>query len=205
MIEVQQSAELISSQLCPQLFIERIARVCWGSEDRMDGEGDTVERNRLFLKSLIKKGHESPLEHGFATFKIVTDRGITHELVRHRLASYTQQSTRYVKFTDGIPVIRPDGLEGGDLDIWKWSMERAESTYLELLDFGVRAEIARDVLPTCLATTIFMTANFREWRHILKLRLAPDAHPKMRKLMRLIAIELAKLAPVLFEEFIDET
>lgn len=143
-----------------------------------------------FIRMLLKRGHESVLEHSMLTVRFITNRGVSHELVRHRLAAFSQESTRYVSSMNGLVVIRPVWCE--DLDCnnpslasrtWGAAMLMAENTYLELLAEGWRPEQAREVLPNSTKTEIVVTANAREWRHIFKLRTAPAAHPEMRRIM----------------------
>ena len=197
---VPHSVTLLHSTPDPERVIERAGRVCWKSEDRI-----TDTSHVAFIRMLLdpSRKHESVLEHASAGFLIQTDRGISHELVRHRIASYSQSSTRYCKFTSEITVVKPSELpqEGPALDAWMASCARAETCYFAMLLSGVKPEIARSVLPTCLATEVVMTANFREWRHFLKLRLAPSAHPDMRVVAGLIRDQLIELAPTVFEEF----
>ncbi|MCC8181044.1 MAG: FAD-dependent thymidylate synthase [Planctomycetes bacterium] len=206
MREIEQSAELVQATPDAGRMLERIARVCYNSENRMmcdcvDGMcTKCVARRDKFLGALKDKRHDSVFEHASATFKIVTDRGITHELVRHRLASFTQSSTRYIKYDDGLPVVKPFGLAAAEEDDWHQAMLAAESAYVRLLENGTAQQDARDVLPTCTAATIFITANFREWRHILNLRLAAGAHPKIRALAGLIWQQFHPLCPVYFED-----
>lgn len=160
-----------------------------------------------FIKSLIEKGHESVLEHGIISAQICTTRGVSHELVRHRLASFTQESTRYcdyskTKFGNELIFICPVGIkeDTDEYNLWLSSCQMAEDTYMMLLKKGLRPEIARDVLPSCLATNIYMTANLREWRHILSLRTAPDAHPQMRGLMKGILYTMHGFMPCIFDD-----
>jgi thymidylate synthase (FAD) len=210
MIIVEQSAELVRVTQNAEAMLERIARVCYNSEDRMrcdcaDGECDKCRARRAkFLGGLKERRHDSVFEHASASFRLVTDRGITHELVRHRLASYTQSSTRYIKYDDGIPVIPPLCKTDAEREQWEAAMLAAERAYQTLLDAGTPAENARDVLPTCTAATIFVTANFREWRHILRLRLAEGAHPKIRLLAKQVLDRLAPHCPVYFNDLEKE-
>ncbi len=206
---VPQSAELIQVTQRAEATLERIARVCYNSEDRMacgcaDGECERCRARRThFLGGLKERRHDSVFEHASATFRLVTDRGITHELVRHRLASYTQSSTRYIRYDEDLPVVPPlfrAETRAAEEAAWRSGAEAAERAYRELLSAGTPAEIARDVLPTCTAATIFVTANFREWRHILRLRLAKGAHPKIRLLARQILEHLAPHCPVYFDD-----
>ncbi len=212
MIEVEQSAELVQCTPNAAHMLENIARVCYNSEERMhcgecdDGSCRNCQTRRdRFLGGLRDRQHDSIFEHASATFRLVTDRGISHELVRHRLASYTQASTRYIKYQEGMPVVRPPSLSPGEEEAWRKAMLAAEKAYLELLALQTQPQHARDVLPTCMATTIFMTANFREWRHVLKLRLGKGAHPKIRVLARLIWDKLNPLCPVYFSDLVDKT
>lgn len=180
--------------------VEKCGRICYLSEPK-DPEGSTDK----FIRMLIKNGHESPLEHGSCTFKIVTDRAISQEIVRHRLASYSQESTRYCNYANGkfsreITVIESSGLAENEAREWLGAMEHLERTYLQMIDSGVKPEKARDVLPLCLKTELMMTANFREWRHFLKLRGSRMAHPEIRKLARLIYEVFQRAIPVLVED-----
>jgi len=207
MREVEQQAELVQITANAEHMLERIARVCYNSESRMqcddcnDGScKKCVTRRTEFLSGLKSKHHDSIFEHAVATFKLTTDRGITHELVRHRLASYTQSSTRYIKHDDGMPVVVPFFRTEAEERIWRGAMYVAEDAYAKMLAGGTPPQIARDVLPTCTAATLFVTANFREWRHILQLRLAAGAHPKIRALALLIWRQLAPHCPVYFDD-----
>ena len=179
--------------------VEKCGRICYLSEPK-DPEGSTDK----FIRMLIKNGHESPLEHGGCTFKIVTDRAISQEVVRHRLASYSQESTRYCNYANGkfsreITVIESSGLAENEAREWLDAMEHLERTYLLMIDSGVKPEKARDVLPLCLKTELMMTANFREWRHFLKLRGSRMAHPGIRKIAKQIYEVFQRAIPVLVE------
>ena len=197
---VPHSVTLLHSTPDPERLIERAGRVCWKSEDRI-----TETSHVAFIRMLLdpSRKHESVLEHASAGFLIQTDRGISHELVRHRIASYSQSSTRYCSYADEITVIKPSNIpdDGVDFCIFCATCEYAEMGYLGLIRQGQKPQIARSVLPTCLATEVVMTANFREWRHFLNLRLAPSAHPDMRVVAGLIRDQLVELAPTVFEEF----
>ena len=180
--------------------VEKCGRICYLSEPK-DPEGSTDK----FIRMLIKNGHESPLEHGGCTFKIVTDRAISQEVVRHRLASYSQESTRYCnyaneKFSREITVIESSGLAENEAREWLDAMEHLERTYLLMIDSGMKPEKARDVLPLCLKTELMMTANFREWRHFLKLRGSRMAHPGIRKIAKQIYEVFQRAIPVLVED-----
>lgn len=210
MKELEQSAELMQCTPDPEAFLERIARVCYNSEDRMacdcpDGRCEKCRARRAkFLSGLKERRHDSIFEHAVATFRLTTDRGVTHELVRHRLASYTQSSTRYIKYDADMPVLRPAFESAAEEEAWRRATLAAEEGYRAMLAAGAPAQRARDVLPTCTAAVIFVTANFREWRHILKLRLSREAHPKIRTLARLIWEQLSPLCPVYFADLEKE-
>lgn len=180
--------------------IEACGRVCYKSEDKItDTSAD------IFVANLIKRGHEAVLEHFNITVKFICDRGVSHEIVRHRLASYCQESTRYCNYSkDGfggeITVIRPCFLVE-DTDAWQYWKEAcltAERRYFEMLNVDCTPQEARAVLPNSLKTEVVMTANIREWRHFLKLRTAAAAHPQMREVALLLHQEFRHLMPVLF-------
>jgi len=152
-----------------------------------------------FVRSIIKRGHESVLEHVSLTFHIICDRAIMAELTRHRHASFTVESTRYVKY-DELTVIKPFSTpDGNDFTFWHM-MRNTERNYLFLVEQGVKPELARAVLPLCLATELYMTANLREWRHILKLRTDKAAHPQMRVIAGKILSILREKIPVIVED-----
>lgn len=182
--------------------IEGAGRVCYKSEANIsDGSAEG------FVGRILKRGHEAVLEHAAASFRIITDRGITHEIVRHRLASYCQESTRYCnysadKFSNQISVIEPPEMTAEQRGIWESACLTAEKQYFAMLAAGATPQIARAVLPTCLKTEIVMTANMREWRHFLKMRLGGGAHPQIKEVARIIAEKLYAELPVLFAEFI---
>lgn len=174
--------------------IEAAGRTCYQSEISDSGYLD-------FIAGILKRGHESVIEHGIATARIIADRGVTHELVRHRLASYSQESTRYCnysKFGHEITVIEPPGLTSLGYNIWRKAIEDAERHYFELLETGASPQIARSVLPNSLKAEIWVTANFREWRHIFRMRTSEAAHPQIRHVMTMGLRKMAELMPVLF-------
>lgn len=200
MIIVEQSATLLSITEDPEILLERAGRTCYKSEDKI-----TAESAPKFVKMICKRNHESVLEHAVATILFTTDRGITHELVRHRIASYSQESTRYVNYykKGEIRVVMPLGLSVEQEVNWRDAMFEAEQYYNKLTLVGCTPEVARDVLPTCLAADIVVTANFREWKHIIKLRTAKAAHPKIRQLIGYAEAILIEKAPTVFTS--DET
>lgn len=180
---VEHSVELVEYTPMAALQVTKAARTCYRSEKSMKiSEADD------FVKMLIHKGHESPLEFAHITLRITTSRDITHELVRHRLASYAQESTRYVRYKQGVQKVRPveikehldDGTPNPAYLVWLNGCRAAEKAYIELLGITHRPELARTVLPGSTRTTIMMQMNMREFRHFLRLRMAPAAHPDMR-------------------------
>jgi thymidylate synthase (FAD) len=145
-----------------------------------------------------------------ATVRLICDRGVSHEIVRHRLCSFSQESTRYAnyskeKFGNEITVIHPYFWDDGSEPFWEWqkAMEACEKAYLNLLNGGAKAQEARSVLPNSLKTDIVVTANMREWRHIFKLRCGKAAHPQMRQSMLPVLNEFHTRIPVLFDELYD--
>lgn len=187
--------------------IELCGRVCYKSEDRI--KEDSAEK---FIAHLIKRGHEAVLEHASITVRFVVDRGVSHEIVRHRLASYCQESTRYCNYTKEdfgteITFIKPEYLER-DTDgwyYWKTSCQQAERAYFKMLDWGCTPEEARAVLPNSLKTELIMTADIREWRHFLKLRTADAAHPQMKEVARPLLNKFKQLIPILFDDITYES
>ena len=163
------------------------------------------------VEKAVRIGHFSVLEHVYVSVNITCDRGVTHELVRHRLASYSQESTRYCnyageKFGRSLTFIRPSWAHG-ELSAtqlkmygsWEEAMRLAEAHYMDMLDFGASAQEARAVLPNSLATKIAMTANLREWAHVFKLRCDLPAHPDMRQTMKPIMLGMLDLYPSVFQ------
>ena len=182
--------------------IERAARVCYKSEDKIT---DTSYAD--MIRRLIKSGHESVLEHGIMSVKSITDRGVSHEIVRHRIASYSQESTRFCsydkdKFGHEITVIDLEQhLKNPlSLSVWTKAMRNAEMAYFEMLALGESPQIARSVLPNSLKTEIVKTYNLREWRLFFKQRTAPQAHPQMRELTIPLLQDFKDLIPVVFDD-----
>lgn len=178
--------------------LELCGRVCYKSEDDITPKS-CVE----FVKRIIKNGHESVLEHYSFSVRFITNRAIANEIVRHRIASFSQESTRYCnyssdKFDNEITVIEPT-YSLGNAD-WFLLCDYAETKYFQLLKQGVSPQLARGVLPLDLKTELIMTANVREWRHFLKLRTAPDAHPQMRELIIPLLNQLKQYIPVVFDD-----
>lgn len=180
------------------LKLELCGRVSHQSEFSHNFEGA-----ENFVRRLIKRGHESVLEHVSLTFLIVCDRAIMAELTRHRHASFTVESTRYVKY-DELTFINQFSNDTVGEFIQEELMLTAESIYRDWIkNHGAKPEQARAVLPLCLATKLYMTANLREWRHILKLRTDKAAHPQMRFIMKQILDIFRKKLPVIVEDIGD--
>jgi thymidylate synthase (FAD) len=188
--------------------IELAARNCYKTEDKI-GEG-TAEN--LIKGTLLNLGHHAMIEFADICIRTICDRGVTHELVRHRLPSFAQESTRYCnygkeKFGKEITLINPFGIEKGTTayNAWWNGCREAESSYFALLDEGVSPQWARSVLPNSLKTEILTKTNVREWRHIFQMRaINPAAHPQIRQVMIPALLELVKRIPVLFEDIMPE-
>lgn len=182
--------------------IEKVARVCYKSEDKI-GEG-TAEK---LVRALIKSNHLAMLEHFSFSVKFIVDRGVSHEIVRHRVASFAQESTRYCNYgkSGAVAFIKPCYLEDNTtpFDNWVDSCMRAESDYLTMLENGYTPQEARAVLPTSLKTEVVMTANLREWRHFFSLRACGSTgkpHPQMLEVAVPLLKELKGLIPVVFDD-----
>jgi len=183
--------------------IERAGRVCYKSESAI-----TEDSASAFVRMLVKRGHHAMIEHApQISVKFIVDRGISHEIVRHRISSFAQESTRYVNYSKGkfgseITVIKPlfwgEGTE--QYKAWKNLCEEAEHVYLNLIASGATPQEARSVLPNSLKTEIIMTANVREWRHFFALRTANEAHPQMREVAIPLFNELCETLPELFDD-----
>jgi thymidylate synthase (FAD) len=193
--------------------IERIGRTCYKSEDKI-----TDDSYETFVRNLIKRGHLSVIEHCSVTADIICDRGITHEIVRHRIGSYSQESTRYCnysadKYGNEITVIDPGTAFGWSDDTpegaakrtnWEYACRTAGVQYLEMLKNGASPQEARSVLPNSLKTEIWVTYNLREWRHFFQLRCAPSAHPQMQEVARLLLAEMTAYVPIIFDDIYEE-
>lgn len=196
---VKQSATLLWITPNPAREIELATRTCYKSEDAYD-----PARTGEFLDKIVNQyQHESVIEHGVASFRIICDRGVSHEIVRHRIASYSQESTRYCNYSkdkhgNAIAVIEPPGLSVPEQLIWVNAMEAAETAYFQLINKKVSPQIARSVLPTCLKTELVMTTNFRSWKNFLELRTSTKAHPQIREIALQIQVALQKECPEIF-------
>lgn len=184
--------------------IELCGRVCYKSENNI-----TQESAEPFIRRILESGHESVIEHEKITVKIICDRGVTHEIVRHRIASYSQESTRYCnysksKFGNELTFIRPCFWQedSSQYAIWKQQMQAVEDAYLSLITSGASPEQARSILPNSLKTEIIMTMNLREWRHFFRLRTSNRAHPQMREICIPLYDAMHKLLPPVFDDII---
>ena len=186
--------------------IEAAGRVCYKSESKItDGSA------AAFVRRIIKSGHEAVLEHCNISLKFVCDRGVSHEIVRHRLASYCLESTRYCNYSKGdfggeITVIKPLYLipDTAAYNVWEDACKASEAAYFKLLDWGCSAQEARAVLPNSLKTEVVMTTNLREWRHFFRLRCSPAAHPQMREVATQALALLHEAVPGVFDDIAAE-
>lgn len=195
---IKATTEILSFTPELEQVIERAGRTCYKSEDKIS-EGSA----RGFIEKIKGFKHDSVLEHGSITVKFIVDRGISHELVRHRVASFSQESTRYCnyskdKFGNEITVIEPEFKSREHHNCWEAAMLDAEHWYFELLERGETPQMARSVLPNSLKTEVVMTANPREWQHVFNVRCHRDAHPQMREVMIPLRAEFCKMWPALF-------
>lgn len=209
------SVEMPMNGLDMLKHIEKAGRTCYKSEDKITD--DSAEQ---FVKMIVKRGHDSVLEHCSFSVRFICDRGVSHELVRHRIASFSQESTRYVGYKDAIEFIIPSWIKMDPWEcnaaevteedirshavdftdiIWTQSVIEISSDYCMLLEQGWRPEQARSVLPNSLKTEIVVTANLREWRHIFRLRDSMAAHPDMRTIMEPLHIKMSGMIPGVFE------
>lgn len=182
--------------------IEKAGRVCYKSENMISDGTD-----EKFIKKILERGHESVIEHVSLTFRIICDRGVTNELVRHRIASYSQESTRYCnyskdKFGNELTFIRPCFWDDDCVQykLWEQAMRQVEESYFALIKEGALPQEARSVLPNSLKTEILVTMNLREWRHFLKLRTSKAAHPQMRQVAVMIYDILSEKLPIIFKD-----
>jgi thymidylate synthase (FAD) len=187
-------------------LIERAGRTAYKSEDRI-----TIDSAKQFVRKIIESGHLSVIEHISITVRVICDRGVSHEIVRHRLASYTQESTRYCNYAKGkfgneLTVIKPffwDLAKDEDkkkYDIWLKTIDFIEKSYIEMINIGVSPQEARSILPNSLKTEIVMTMNLREWRHFFELRTSKAAHPQMKEIATPILNEFKTKIPIIFDD-----
>ena len=215
MITVKPSIEIVSNHDYKEMLtkLEKIGRVCYKSEDYIK-EGSAEK----FLKGIVKRGHESVIEHESITVRVTCDRGVTHEIVRHRIASYSQESTRYCNYTNdkfsnqiscidiatGFEYDLNDENDRKKYEIWNNAMNAAEQYYFQMIEAGAKPEEARSILPNSLKTEIVMTMNLREWRHFIRLRASKRAHPQIREITEMIRKDFAERYPVFFEDLVPE-
>lgn len=214
MILVKPSHEILNYSQNALKLIELAGRTCYKSEDKI-----TKNSAAKFVFMVTKKGHHSVIEHASVTVRIICDRGVTHEIVRHRLAAYSQESTRYCNYKGGVTFIIPPWCSDikeveykyydRELDkdifsvesrIWLNAMLSAEANYKELLKREWSPQQARSILPNSLKTEIVMTANIREWRHVLNLRCSKAAHPQMREVMMPLLHSMREVIPIIFDD-----
>lgn len=216
MLLVKPSAEILYINTEALQLIEAAGRTCYKSEDKI-----TIDSAPKFAEMILKRGHDSVVEHASATVRFICDRGVTHEIVRHRIASYSQESTRYCDYNGGhVAFVIPPWCEDiapGEYELlnqpmscsleslgWFAAMESAEEYYKNLRSRGWRPEQARSVLPNSLKTEIVMTANLREWRHFFKLRTSAAAHPQMREVAIPLLAAMKVRIPVIFDGLVQE-
>jgi thymidylate synthase (FAD) len=182
--------------------IEAFGRVCYKSERNISPDSAAS-----FIQKIIRSGHESVIEHEKLSVRIICDRGVTHEIVRHRIASYSQESTRYCnytkdKFGNELTFIKPCfwSEDSASYSLWKEQVQSAETCYFALIKAGATPEQARSILPNSLKTEIIVTMNLREWRHFFQLRTSNRAHPQMREVAVPLLHQMQKLLPPIFED-----
>ena len=200
MLVIQSNVKRVSHMTYEQALslVEDAGRICYQSEPKEGSDSET------FVKRLIDRGHLSVIEHVSASYRIVCSRGVSHEIVRHRLASYSQESTRYCNYGGKeLQFIYPEWAhEANVIDFSNWiSAHRMEEhTYKFLLAGGRTPQEARGVLSNDLKTEMIMTANFREWRHFIQMRCPKTAHPDMRRVAKLIRDDLVSCYPIFFAD-----
>jgi thymidylate synthase (FAD) len=191
--------------------IELAGRTCYKSEDKIK-EGSS----EVFIKKIIANGHEAMIEHASASYRVICDRGVTHEIVRHRLFSYAQESTRYCNYKGGVTFILPPWvdistgnysefcMDNTESNSKRWfnTMIRLEDCYIRMLQNGWKPQEARSVLPNSLKTEIVITGNLREWRHFFKLRTAKTAHPQMQEVANMLLKDIKVWCPTVFADFV---
>lgn len=197
---IDQSWEWLQKPNKPLQIIELAGRTCYKSEQKITS--DSAEK---FAKMIIGLKHESVIEHIIASVRFITNRGVTHELVRHRMCSFSHESTRYVKYDNNMEFIKPiwwndKNYPEENKQIWLKAVEQAEQFYLAAIKAGDKPEQARELLPHALKTEIVTTANLREWRHIFQMRCIPQAHPQIRALMLDCLAGFAKEIPIIFDD-----
>ena len=201
---IKPSFEIITPIDSEQILktIEAVGRTCYKSEDKI-----TDTSCESFVRGIIKRGHEAVIEHYNITVRLINDRGVSHEEVRHRIASYAQESTRYCnyqkdKFGNELTFIKPVFWkeDSPEYALWKESMQQIEDQYMKLIEMGASAQEARSILPNSLKTEIVVTMNLREWRHFFRLSTASAAHPQIREIAGMVLEEFRRQIPgVIYE------
>ena len=215
MIIQKPAVEVLSTESYQDMLrrVERIGRVCYKSEDRIE-EGSAEK----FIRGILRRGHESVIEHGSITVKFICDRGVTHEIVRHRIASYSQESTRYCNYvkekfgsqitcidlSTGFHYDLNNEMDRRKYEVWQEAMENAERSYFQLIQLGATPQEARSVLPNSLKTELVATMNLREWRHFFRMRADAAAHPQCREVAQMLLERFAKEYPVFFEDLLEK-
>lgn len=187
--------------------IEKAGRTAYKSENKIS-KSSAID----FVKNIIDKGHLSVIEHFSITIRVICDRGVSHEIVRHRIASYTQESTRYCNYSKGkfggeISVIEPSfwkDKKDEKYKIWLKTIKNIENSYMKLISLGALPQEARTILPNSLKTEIVITMNLREWRHFLELRTSMNAHPQMRDISLPILKSFKEKIPIIFDDICEE-
>lgn len=214
MILENSSYEILSTDSYEDMIarVEKAGRVCYKSEGKIkEGTAET------FIRNILKRGHESVIEHASITAKVTCDRGVTHEIVRHRIASYSQESTRYCNYSNdkfdnqircidiatGFSYDLNNETDRKKYEIWQQAMNDCEKHYFEMIELGAKPQEARSILPNSLKTEIVITMNIREWRHFFKLRTVPGAHPQMIELAKMMLEGFIKEYPVFFDDLED--
>ena len=189
------NVELLAVTPDPERVIEQAGRTCYMSSHRID-----VHSQKAFIERLLKMGHDSPLEHAYATFRIKNcSRAMTHQLVRHRLMAVSQQSQRYVS-EQAFEYVVPEAMPEAYVADFRTDMQTIQAMYTKWRDRGLRKEDARFVLPNACTSEIVVSANFREWRHIFRLRLSTKAQWEIRKACYFILEKLSNEAPTCFKD-----
>lgn len=225
---IDPSFEILNITDNPLRLIEVAGRTCYKSEDNICDGSDVKFADKLFNQLQ----HESVMEHANITVKFIHNRGFSHEIVRHRIASYSQESTRYCnyskdKFGNEITLIKPYWWKSevqilndvvmtrhekygapwpsSEENVWYKTMMCIEESYFKLLKLGLQPQAARGILPNDLKTEIIMTTNLRSWKNIFKLRTSKAAHPDMRRIMIPLLKEFKEKIPVIFDNIkVDE-
>lgn len=193
---IEQSVEILQSKeelLAMHKRIEEAGRTCYKSENLI-----TEDSYIKFINMIKNHAHFSVIEHSLMSVRFITNRAIANEITRHRIASYSQESTRYCnyskdKFANELTFILPIGLSDDEKNIIIESYKKDEATYLKLIEIGTKPEVARDILPLGLKTELVMSANFRTWLHFFEMRSSSGAHPQIRHLVQLLKNELKDL------------